>query len=457
MQFFGQQITNLKRKYTPISNNTFAKLLKLVSLGLVIYILSLYMAKIYQVPVHYSKITVKGANPYHYKHVKGQSIQLSFFKDYTDDNGYKVNFLDSCVSLNISYAFDSLESDYFGSVMELAPKPGQSEIEVEKLKALNELNLYSVDRAFFNYKNIVPKDLLPYDSLGYAINVEYISTVRNQFVIGEEWFSQRRNTPYFVEYDGYVKKNYSKCDMVILANQLNMNIDDTLHFRGCIVDTIPQITNNHLVQNSFIYLNNSDSLFFYSKKFIGADQSRPNLFLTAEDVSQCIEVLELCLEPLSKTSTISELTFLYGGSAYFSAMEPKPDSIFVNGFMFYNQDKLDIIAKHGLRFHVTLPDMQNKQDFRIYLVTTLIALFIGIFCSVLHDLSRNFIMRVFSKHKKAFLFSFILFVIIVFLLIARIKHYSAVNPYERDYKSVGTYIDLSPGDNSYYDIQIEDK
>ncbi len=455
MHFFGQHIINIGRKMSFSSNNNIAKILKLVSLGAIIFLLGLYMKKIYQVPVHYSKLTVKGPNLKYSDMVRGQSVKLSFFKDYSDDNGYRMWFPDSCLSMSIIYVLhDSIKGDYFTEVMELEPIDSDNATQTQRIKSFNEQNLYSNYRAFYNYEHFVSKEL-PLDSLLYAFNIEYVSTKRNLFSLSNE-FLDKPDSVYFYKLNIEVPKGqigvFAKGMLDSLGiDRANLDINQLAYE----IDTIPEETKNHLIQNSFIYISKKDSVLYLHKTYQSADQKKPNLFLTAEDISQCIEILDLSLEPLPGTSPLSQLTYTYGGTAIFSGLVPKPDSVFVNGFMYFKEDKLSIIAKNGLCFYVSLPDMQNRQDFRIYFVTTLIALFLGIFCSVFHELIRNKLMKGLSCHKTIFItsFIFILFLFVIFVYI--VDKNSSVKPYELDYKSIGNHLVVTKDKKGRYNIEIE--
>lgn len=91
--------------------------------------------------------------------------------------------------------------------------------------------------------------------------------------------------------------------------------------------------------------------------------------LAMEDISQQYFNLELdydCIDSIS-------LTIDFVGSTLFSKMSPEPDAITMSSITFTDQSKIQQISKSGLQFHAQFVELQNRQQVRLFLLTSIMA------------------------------------------------------------------------------------
>ena len=107
-----------------------------------------------------------------------------------------------------------------------------------------------------------------------------------------------------------------------------------------------------------------------------------------------------------------KLGFYFLGSTEFSAIYPNPDIVSINSIEYNNPDKLAIIAEQGLTFHTKFSDMENKQQARMFAITTVLTLLITLLLKYLYILTVDFWRRIYDSHKRLF---YVLFVAILTL------------------------------------------
>ena len=197
---------------------------------------------------------------------------------------------------------------------------------------------------------------------------------------------------------------------------------------------------NSAICENIIAVSKEDSTISIHAGFSTTAFGSPNI-LVAEDISKFVEVIyvgdkKMNPDSLSLWSAVNNLIFDYSGPADFSNhIVPEPDEITLSSIRYTDSLKIQEIGRNGLRFHVNLPDMENKQESRIFIlsaiVTALGALVLRYFWRIMNDLlkklsnalqNRN-ILRVFIE---------VIILAGILWLIAQISigvYYSNVNPF----------------------------
>lgn len=121
-----------------------------------------------------------------------------------------------------------------------------------------------------------------------------------------------------------------------------------------------------------IFCSDSPSLFASNIQNRGA-LSTPH-WLNLSDISQGYYVVNL------KSTTFNDLKLVldFNGVTNFSTLNPLPDYQTMTAITYTDPIKIKQIKKNGLMFHASFPEMQNKQSVRIFVLTTMMTLIIGL-------------------------------------------------------------------------------
>ena len=114
---------------------------------------------------------------------------------------------------------------------------------------------------------------------------------------------------------------------------------------------------------------------------------------------------------------MEELEYKFLGSTEFSAIYPNPDEISYNSIKYNDPEKLAIIAKRGLIFHTKYPDMENKQQARMFAITTLLTLLITLFFKYLYIITADLVRHLYENYPRLFKYCFIAMISIPILYV----------------------------------------
>lgn len=140
----------------------------------------------------------------------------------------------------------------------------------------------------------------------------------------------------------------------------------------------------------------------------------------AVDVSRAVEHFRFSSPMgIGTSERIGSLRFYYRGLTEFSSVSPVPDEITMNSIVFTDSIKLAQIRYEGLEFHTKFPEMENKQQARMFAVTTVLTLLVTLVLKLIYDLTIDLWTWLRKYHKKTLytIFSIAFVVPIVYLLL----------------------------------------
>ena len=179
------------------------------------------------------------------------------------------------------------------------------------------------------------------------------------------------------------------------------------HISSCTLG-MPSITSNDTVRTNVYYLSDGHNYCTHSVHLNGTSfRYYRNILIDARDISRSVEIFKIAGD-----MQMRKLGFYFLGSTEFSAIYPNPDIVSINSIEYNNPDKLAIIAEQGLTFHTKFSDMENKQQARMFAITTVLTLLITLLLKYLYILTVDFWRRIYDSHKRLF---YVLFVAILTL------------------------------------------
>lgn len=96
--------------------------------------------------------------------------------------------------------------------------------------------------------------------------------------------------------------------------------------------------------------------------------SKPSWF-SFEDISQQYYDIKLRTYDIDSTT----LSIEFCGVAEFSQMIPQPDEVGMSSVVFTDYDKIEQIESDGLKFHARFKELENMQQIRLFLLTSIMA------------------------------------------------------------------------------------
>lgn len=171
----------------------------------------------------------------------------------------------------------------------------------------------------------------------------------------------------------------------------------------------------------FYYTSTADSILSVHTSVNTPAFRKPPVWRTLEDVSKLVEIIELGQESEDSNGGMlwritDSLKIDYVGFAEFSEhITPKPDSINQNFILYTDPRKIEEIGRHGLRYHVNFPDMENIQEARVFILSGLATGLFALFSKYFYRFIKNLI-KYFSIKKKWIVLTIVLLIIIVFFL-----------------------------------------
>ena len=170
---------------------------------------------------------------------------------------------------------------------------------------------------------------------------------------------------------------------------------------------------------------------------------RPSVWLTAEDISKLVEVIELGHskrendEYAGAWAFTNSITIDYVGPSEFSEnITPEPDEKTLTYIRYTDKDKIEKIGREGLRYHVRFPDMENIQEARIFILSGLLtglgALLARYLWRMLCDVHKMVNARIPQRYKfrKWWVICVLVFMALIAYFVYMIYVESNVNPFE---------------------------
>lgn len=196
-----------------------------------------------------------------------------------------------------------------------------------------------------------------------------------------------------------------------------------------ITDTLKWIKNlekvGKKVESTEIFITSfKDSICPIDLTLFGPDYAKQNIITTAEDVSKITERIRFNTyldKEISKKhpdffyqiAPIDSLIVEYYGYTEFSpSIYPVPDSISLSAIYYWNKEKLKYIINNDLTFHAHFPDMDNSQEAKIFIMSMLITMFIGILGDLFY---RLFLYKIFEHKKFSWILTIILLIVGLYL------------------------------------------
>lgn len=136
-------------------------------------------------------------------------------------------------------------------------------------------------------------------------------------------------------------------------------------------------------------------------------------YLLGEDVAKSHLRINVNIPYSVKINTLSFTT--KAPSEFLENLSPSPDSIAINGIFYNDSTKLEWIRQSGLELHVRYPDLEDVQDAKIFLITTILAILLAIFFKLIYDLCHPVISRMYSNKRLLFNTLFVITCITIIL------------------------------------------
>ena len=105
--------------------------------------------------------------------------------------------------------------------------------------------------------------------------------------------------------------------------------------------------------------------------------SKFNIF-SLSDISQ--SDYHICIRLPQKVAE-QKVNFDFGGATEFSEMQPEPDGKTMTGFYYTDRLKINQLDEKGLWFHAKFHQLENIQMIRLFFITTLLGIMLGLLLS----------------------------------------------------------------------------
>ena len=358
-----------------------------------------YMIKCYEVPIHNNRISYFISNNSKYESFTGYSdIEIVYdyntFKELkkTDFLGEPIDYEPgievrtyikcnndndhtSCsFSTSYSYFNDKGEShNNFGRWY----KDGYKKL-VEDKSYISFLEKNNVKPSRFE----IDESANSYSVEGVLFMLEINSSNRQSFLPFKEWKNNSRTI--FYESPEFIYSPLARNDSLAPHH-------DTVYYNNewiYIQHFKPTINSARF--RDYRFIPDQDSILYQSRFMTRNNFRKPDLFTTAEDVSQAVEVLWVDNSRNGNfNNNIKKITYDYNGPVEFSDMNPVPDYIDISSLYYTDSLKIQAIEKNGLKFHVKFPDMENLQIIRMWVVTLLLSGFLGLLLKIVYNLLKE--------------------------------------------------------------------
>lgn len=340
---------NWKRDSKPKGNSAII-CIKLILTLLGIIMTFVFLWKIYEVPIYHTNICIRhntDSIDISIKLVRDFDLHNHISKDTTSSkwkhgthtgyltfNGFAYTYdKDSLKQKSHNNMSHSLESGLRTTLNKQLQDSGAYHF-IDNVKNIVFIQMSGTQRQFFRFINHVSKPSLTYNEGCYVIH--HGDTLR------QHWYCHYSN----------INPNTPRGTFTINDVYTSGIKDDSTFFEGV----------------------------YYNSTF-----DKPNFFMTAEDHSKMIE--EIHLENLD-AKDIHKLDIDYKGAAEFGILLPQPDSMTISSIHYHTSEKINQIAKNGLKYQVRFTELENMQEIRIFFATMVLAGLWGIFFNLLYRLLR---------------------------------------------------------------------
>lgn len=389
--------------------------IRIVIVLVALFVFSLLLRKIYEVPVNYTEIQVL-----HEGLMDDANLHVFIIKDYDRQKEASDNILNKdsirrggVIIEGVYTVRDSsggFHSTFFG--------------DVEKKEKVGKAIEAILDTAHFDYNN----------NLGETVYVLINTTSKQTFFT--------KNLDKSGSFEMHNTQWYEKSAFYHYGIYKSRDIDTTYCIRNkwyVPVDTIfkyGRLRQNNVgtCYESFIFASMGSKVVPIFNTLTGPNFEKPNPLVVAEDVSKVFEIVRI---PLATAQFVNSITIDYRCPTEFGHLDPEPDEMTYSAIRYFDKDKIKKIAWDGLKFHAKFPDMENIQEVRIFVLTTIVTLLLTLLLSLLYKLVSSQIYRFWKKHTR--LCVVLLFVIIAIstLYFAVFDHYTNVNYKELRYDTYG--------------------
>ncbi len=306
------------------------------------------LIKVYQVPVYVTKINLVTDNCLIDDNHK---LDIRIFRNYdrTDRRS---------VERDSVWKKYNPKEHYSGGIYitgNLTPAIGMMNEAGKKVNKIKE-NLNEIVKN----KNITPLEdpQLAYLSVQTSIRQSNLLTIGTEYEVIEPYKDTHVTTTYF---DGKEEK------------RKEYDVKNHYYYKHVKTDDSGSLAEFYFVSSKDD--NSIPVIAYYGNNSFG----HPSLIMAAEDISKLVEVVYIGnLDKLKKQHAgawafTNSLTIDYDGPTDFSDhISPAPDSITLSSIIYTDKGKIEQIGRKGLRFHASFPDMENRQETRIFVLSGII-------------------------------------------------------------------------------------
>jgi len=270
--------------------------------------------------------------------------------------------------------------------------------------------IYNVLTSFI--KEHCDPDSFPLESIGEVVLLKIEGTYRQHLYMGslgsvppDTFYIAERSILSYVDGRNYLlNKGYGYCDVLSSGNNSYCFYN---YFSSTKEDTV-------------CYVNCRNTAMGFKPV------TKNNFLFIAEDISKGIEILKFSN---LKSRHINRIHIDYLGAAQYGVINPKPDSITISGIYYTDPNKIEQITQKGLIYHVSFPDMENMQEFKLTLLAMAITLLIGVLFNLFYRLFYKGLRNLWINHPRFCIILVIAFVLSVAYVIWYYMDSSTVNPH----------------------------
>lgn len=150
---------------------------------------------------------------------------------------------------------------------------------------------------------------------------------------------------------------------------------------------------------------------------------KPSIIKTAEDISKIVEVIEIGHSMRDHSAyagawaKVNSLEINYIGPAEFSEhISPQPDKTTLSSIVYTDPEKIKMIGHNGLKFHVKFPDMENIQEARIFIISSVVTGLFALFFRYLFFSLREIWKKVHRKMNSIYYVTLIIIAVVIILV-----------------------------------------
>lgn len=378
---------------------------RIVLVVLALLVFGLFLRKIYEVPVHYTEYQVLQEGSF-------INADLHFFLirdfDRHKESSNKILVNDSTWNGGVFVEGVFWDKDSTGTVH--STWFNNDSLLNRKLESI-------LDTAHFDHENNM-------GDIVYAM----IKTTRQQrlcFLHKEREISAECHGTWQMKTEYYHSGVYNTPGIenkYITRNKWSIPVDTLfIHKRE-------QNNKNGICREYFIFSSKGEKAIPVFTSIRGDIFEKPNPFLVAEDVSKLVDIIRF---PLATGQYVKSITIDYKCPTEFGYLNPEPDERTFSSIRYYDKNKINKIAWDGLTVHATFPDMENIQEVRLFLLTTVITILITLLVSLFYKLSSRKMYKWWKKHSRRFWLILVIISLLTITYVFIFDYYTSV-----DYKNL---------------------